>query len=268
MTEETKNRVETVKKLRELINSDSPLTEESKSWIKNLMEGLGGLEGDSILQMKIEFEPTQTRIEMYSKLDMIISDLDSIKTKDIIVVSYEGTDFIIQAKNVDKDTKTINFYKMLDPIIEECVLDESYELEDTDCYIRKAWDYEKMIINSPDTFLDSYNSGDPVDLQDALKELKELDKELGDSIDEEGELSEEEGEILKILGDNETTCRVIEVENEESESDNLYGIYTYENRVYVINDGCDTPFWMYSEEFKEKALELINEGKFCIDESF
>lgn len=69
-------------------------------------------------------------------------------------------------------------------------------------------------------------------------------------------------DFKKLIHEDKTTCRVIELDNE------LYGIYRYGKGVYVIFQGSDTPINSLSNKIKEQLLEKLKNEEYELDKSF
>lgn len=71
-----------------------------------------------------------------------------------------------------------------------------------------------------------------------------------------------ENEILGIIKDQPLVCRVVEIE------DDLYGVYVFENSVYVIYDSFDWVFISFAVETQKKIVEKLKKGEFVLNDSF
>ena len=271
MTEKTKSRVETVKKLRSLVNSEDSLSNSDKCWIESLLISFGTEDLDEVLETKINEDPHFT-YKMYEKLGMIIQDIKTVKPGDIIAITSESDISIIKFNKLKKKDE-IEYSVMYDSVCGE-VFDENSSIcfdSDEFHYFRRTFDYEKNLLNEEYEEEDYNEDDEDFDQQEFsenfINELTELDKELGDirldEMDDE-QAGQQENEIIGILGDNNTNCHVITLPDE----DDYYGIYTYKGRVFVLADGCDSPFWVYEPEFQDKVVDLLKNGKFEIDNSF
>ena len=70
------------------------------------------------------------------------------------------------------------------------------------------------------------------------------------------------GDFKKLIQEDKTTRRVIELDNE------LYGIYRYGRGVYIIFQGSDIPIKSLSNKIKEQLLEKLKNGEYKLDKSF
>lgn len=276
MTEKTKSRVEIIKRLRSLVDSENSLSDTDKCWIESLLISFGTEDLDEVLKTKINEDPHFT-YKMYEKLGMIIQDIKTVKPGDIIATISENGISIIKfnkLKNLKKKIK-IEYLAMYDSIY-----DEIYNEKSSICipsnqfhYYRRTFDYEKDLLDGEHENEDCSREEDVnLDQQDFAKdfinELDELDRELGESLEDlYEEVGQQESEIIGILGDNNTNCHIITLPDSDDE-DGYHGIYTYKGRVFVVANGSDSPFWVYEPEFQDKIVDLLKNGKFEIDNSF
>lgn len=269
MTEKTKNRVEIVKKLRSLVNSKDSLSSSDKCWIESLLISFGTEDLDEVLETKINEDPHFT-YKMYEKLGMIIQDIKTVKSGDIIAITSDGDISIIKFNKLKKKDE-IEYSVMYDSVCGE-VFDENSSIcfdSDEFHYFRRTFDYEKNLLNEEEDYNEDNEDFDQQEFsENFINELNELDRELGESLEDlDEEVGQQEAEIIKIIGDNNTNCHVITLPDSDDE-DGYHGIYTYKGRVFVIADGSDAPFWVYESEFQDKVVDLLKNGKFEIDNSF
>lgn len=271
MTEKTKSRVEIIKRLRSLVDSENSLSSSDKCWIESLLISFGTEDLDEVLETKINEDPHFT-YKMYEKLGMIIQDIKTVKPGDIIAITSESDISIIKFNKLKKKDE-IEYSVMYDSVCGE-VFDENSSIcfdSDEFHYFRRTFDYEKNLLNEEYEEEDYNEDDEDFDQQEFsenfINELTELDKELGDirldEMDDE-QAGQQENEIIGILGDNNTNCHIITLPDE----DGYHGIYTYKGRVFVVANGSDSPFWVYEPEFQDKVVDLLKNGKFEIDNSF
>lgn len=72
-----------------------------------------------------------------------------------------------------------------------------------------------------------------------------------------------EKEIIKILGEN----HMEPISFNDKAYDDVHGLYTYENVVYILKDGEDIDFSEFTEEEQENILNLVKSNNWVVDPS-
>lgn len=70
--------------------------------------------------------------------------------------------------------------------------------------------------------------------------------------------------ILAILGNNHLDPISFNSANIENE---VYGLYTFENNVFVLKEGMDLEFDELSKKEKEKVLTMVESNNWKVDKT-